>query len=96
MESSVIAPERLCLTQITLSQKVQSGGFGHWQGPLIPLGCQPSAIPNHPSQSLKWLEKDTHVVLEILGGLDWAQGLGHSSLELGLKTTGVNAAFIGC
>ena len=36
------------------------------------------------------------MVLEILGGLDWAQGLGHSSLELGLKTTGVNAAFIGC
>ena len=36
------------------------------------------------------------MVLEILGGLDWAQGLGHSSLELGLKTTGVNAAFICC
>ena len=48
------------------------------------------------TESLRWLEKDRHMVLEILGALDWAQGLGHSSLELGLKTTGVNAAFICC
>ena len=66
-------------------------------GPPYPprLSAQCYSQPSF-TESLKWLEKDRHMVLEILGGLDWAQGLGHCSLELGLKTTGVNAAFIGC
>ena len=85
---------RGCLAQTTHTQKVPSGGFGHWQGPLIPLGCQLSAVPNRPS--VTEVVRKRHMVLEIRSGLDWAQSLGHSSLELGLKTTGVNAAFIYC
>lgn len=57
---------RLCLAQTTLSQKVQSGGFGHWQGTLIPLDCQLSAVPNCPIISSVLFPTVLHRVIEMV------------------------------
>lgn len=80
----------VCLAQATLSQKVQSSGFGL----LIPKLLAQCCSQHWTHRRIGGLGRNRRAVLEILDQLGWALGLSDSNVELGLKTLPVSCCWI--